>query len=107
MKLVESAPDILAAATALGGLTLVFLGNTATSYDSYGNSADQSDVRPVYRRRAWFAFSVFYACLFSALTALGAEIFEMAWAAAIAGGLLVVALALIAALGMLTVGDID
>lgn len=66
------AGEITGSATALAGLILVFLGATATAFDSY-ETREKSTVRPRYQRRAWFAFVGFALALVSALCALVAK----------------------------------
>jgi hypothetical protein len=46
--------DIIAAGAALAGLILVYLGAVANEYASFPKT-DQSAVRSVFARRAWFA----------------------------------------------------
>lgn len=46
--------DVIAAGAALAGLILVYLGSVANEYASF-QTTDQSAVRSVFMRRAWFA----------------------------------------------------
>jgi peptidoglycan/LPS O-acetylase OafA/YrhL len=72
MNAVNVAGDLVAAATALAGLTLVFLGGIATSFDQY-DKQQQTTVRGGYQRRAWFAFAGFVLALLSAAVAVVAK----------------------------------
>ena len=51
---IEVGGDVSAAAAALAGLLLVFLGGLSTAFDSY-EKAEQGAVCWRYQRRAWFA----------------------------------------------------
>jgi hypothetical protein len=65
----EIAGDLAAAATALAGLMLVFMGAVSTAFDAY--STEQQDaVRSRYRWRIWLAFAGFLTSLASATLAL-------------------------------------
>jgi uncharacterized membrane protein len=68
---IELASDVVAGATALAGLVLVYLGAVASSFGSYEKQA-QGAVRAAHQRRAWFAFlGVFCAIVAAALAVLG------------------------------------
>ena len=69
----EVSGDIVAAATTLAGLVLVFLGSTSTSYESYGAAFKTKAVRQRFQIRAWFAFIGFALSLFAALFAILAK----------------------------------
>lgn len=62
--------QMMIAGNTLAGLTLVFLGNIATSYQSY-NADERSSVRTAYKRRAWSAFFGFISAIAAALCAFG------------------------------------
>lgn len=68
----EVAGDVLQAATALGGLLLVFIGAVAAGFDSY-DKASQASVRAKYQRRGWLAFVGFFLALVSAGLALAGK----------------------------------
>ena len=65
---IELGGDISAAAVALAGLLLVFMGAISASFDSY-EKQEQGAVRARYQRRAWFAFIGFVLAILA--TALG------------------------------------
>lgn len=48
--------QILVAGNTLAGLTLVFLGHTASSFDSYGADQQSPRVKRRHQVRAWLAF---------------------------------------------------
>ena len=52
---IEVGGDVSAAASALAGLLLVYLGSLSTAFDTY-QKAEQGPVRGRYQRRVWFAF---------------------------------------------------
>jgi peptidoglycan/LPS O-acetylase OafA/YrhL len=89
---IDVSGDITAAATALAGLILVFLGSTSTSYDSY-QKTEQGAVRRRYQRRAWFAFVGFVLALLSAFFALVGKWLHQECASLAGIALFVVALA--------------
>jgi uncharacterized membrane protein YhaH (DUF805 family) len=64
---VEVGGDVSAAAAALAGLLLVFLGSLSTTFDGY-QKQEQGTVRGRYQRRAWVAFIGF---IFAILAAAG------------------------------------
>jgi ABC-type Fe3+-siderophore transport system permease subunit len=99
------AGEIAGAATAMAGLILVFLGATATSFDSY-QKQEQNSVRRRYQQRAWTAFAGFAFALAAAFSALLAKsITHEGWA--VAGFiLLVVALVLVVVAALTTVLEI-
>jgi hypothetical protein len=83
----EIAGDILAAATALAGLLLVFMGAVSTAYSSY-ETQQQAAVLAQFRRRAWLAFTGFILSVLAAVCALGAKWFDSAGLASISACLL-------------------
>jgi hypothetical protein len=95
----EIGGDILAAATALAGLLLVFMGAVSTTYDSYA-TAQKSAVRPKYRRRVWLAFAGFILSVAAAAFALAAKWFDCSGLVNVSVTLLLIgfAIAVIAAL---------
>ena len=70
----EISGDVTAAAAALAGLLLVFLGSIATAYDSYAPE-HQHAVRREYRIRVWFAFAGFLVALISTSLSLAGKLF--------------------------------
>jgi hypothetical protein len=66
----EVSGDLLAAATTLAGLILVFLGTTYASYQSITGILRDGTVRKKFRCRAWFMFIGFSLSLASALLGL-------------------------------------
>jgi hypothetical protein len=93
----EVAGDIAAAATALSGLLLVFLGAIANSFDSF-EATSQRAVRKKYALRAWLVFVGFVASLIAASTAIAGKWNGTPWlvcvsAAALGASLLVILIA--------------
>ena len=72
LDIVSVASDISAAATALAGLILVYLGAVAVRYEALAPK-DQSAVRDDYRRHARRAFRGVVIALFAAVAALTAK----------------------------------
>ena len=66
----EVSGDVIAAATTLGGLVLVFLGATLSSYELYSGVQRDRTLRAHFRRRAWFVFIAFALAVLAALLAL-------------------------------------
>jgi hypothetical protein len=69
----EVSGDVVAAATTLAGLVLVFLGVTYTSFESYAPVQRGPTLRARYKRRAWFIFTGFALAVFAALLALAGK----------------------------------
>ena len=105
MNAVSVAGDLVAAATALAGLVLVFLGGIATSFDRY-DKQQQASVRGSYQRRAWFAFVGFVLALSSAALALAARGFSNACVAVTAAALLMFAFVWVIVAAIVAVRDI-
>jgi uncharacterized membrane protein len=72
LDIVSVASDIAAAATALAGLILVYLGAVAVRYETL-DPKDQSAVRDDYRRHARRAFRGIVIALLVAIAALTAK----------------------------------
>jgi lysylphosphatidylglycerol synthetase-like protein (DUF2156 family) len=72
----EMSGDVAAAATALAGLMLVFIGFVATSFESY-QKQEQQTVRARFQFRVWIAFVGFVLSLLSAALALSAKGFQI------------------------------
>lgn len=73
---IEVSGDVVAAATTLAGLVLVFLGVTFTSYESYAPVQRGASLRARYKRRAWFIFIGFALAVLAALLALSGKWFH-------------------------------
>jgi hypothetical protein len=99
----EVSGDIVAAATALAGLVLVFLGATSTSYESYPSIMKDTRVRARFRRRAWFGFTGFVLALLAVGLALIAKWLHCEWAANWALAFFAVALIWVSAAALLAV----
>ncbi len=89
---VEVAGDVVAASSAIAGLTLVFIGAISTSFSSY-ETAEQPAVRSRYQWRAWFAFVGFVLAILSTSVALVSKWFGSEYAAI--GALILLSVALI------------
>ena len=72
LDIVSVASDIAAAASALAGLILVYLGAVAVRYETL-DPKDQSSARGVYRRHARRAFRGIVIALVAAIAALTAK----------------------------------
>jgi hypothetical protein len=72
LDIVSDASDIAAAATALAGLILVYLGAVAVRYETL-DPKHQSAVRDDYRRHARIAFRGIVIALLAAIAALTAK----------------------------------
>ena len=84
------AGEIAGSATALAGLILVFLGAIASSFEAYSKQ-EQTTVKAVYQRRAWFAFVGFALSLSASVSALAAKWLSQACLAFVALVLLAIA----------------
>lgn len=102
---VNVAGEMVGAATALAGLTLIFLGAIATSYGAY-TKAEQNSVRNRYQARGWFAFIGFVLALLSALLALVAKWLANECTALVAMALLFAAVAWVFMAGLSAVREI-
>jgi hypothetical protein len=67
---IEVSGDVVAAATTLAGLVLVFLGATVSSFESYDPIQRGPTLRTRYKRRAWFTFVGFVLSLLASVSAL-------------------------------------
>jgi putative Mn2+ efflux pump MntP len=88
---IELSGDISAAATALAGLLLVFIGAIFTAFDSY-EKQEQGTVRSRYQRRAWFAFFGFVLSIFATALALTGKWLQQERATIVAIACLAIAL---------------
>jgi hypothetical protein len=84
------AGDIAGAGAALAGLTLVFLGATASAYEGYG-ATEQPAVKDLYQSRARFAFGGFILSLTACLLALAGKWHSSELLVSWAGGALILA----------------
>ena len=89
--MIEVGGDIAAAAAALAGLLLVFLGAMAVAYEGY-QPQERNTIRGRYQRRAWLAFVEFVFAIVAAATGIAAKAFHQECAAIIGMTCLVVAL---------------
>jgi hypothetical protein len=69
---VELAGDVVTGATALAGLFLVYLGNTAAAFSSF-ETPDQSRVKGVYQARGWLAFAGIASAIVAAILAVAGK----------------------------------
>ena len=99
------AGDVLAGATALAGLILVYLGSLAAGYATY-DTTQQPAVRPSFQRRAWFGFIGLTVAIVAAALALTGKWAGVDWMAAASAILLIVAFAWGIATALLTVLEI-
>lgn len=72
-RAMEVSGDVVAAATTLAGLVLVFLGATFASYESYDPIQRGTALRARYKHRAWFIFVGFALAVLAALLALAGK----------------------------------
>jgi hypothetical protein len=72
---IETAGDIAAAATALSGLLLVYMGMVTTSYESFGPDA-KSAVRAKFKFRMGIALAGIYCALAAAVGSLSGKWFK-------------------------------
>jgi hypothetical protein len=102
----EVSGDVVAAATVLAGLVLVFLGATSTSYESYPAVMRGPAVRKRFRFRAWFGFAGFALSLLAAFLALIGKWLHQECCVLTAMGLFVIALVWVLVAAVLSVRDI-
>jgi hypothetical protein len=103
---IEVSGDIIAAATTLAGLILVFLGATSTSYESYDPVMRDRKIRARFSRRAWFGFVGFSLSLLTVIFALIAKWLHQEWAALVSLILFMVALVWVLIAALMSVRDI-
>lgn len=101
----EVSGDVVAAATTLAGLVLVFLGSTSTSYESYDPLLRAKNIRKRFRKRAWFGFIGFALALATALLALYGRLAEWECPVWIALVLFVIAIIWVLIAALLSVLD--
>jgi hypothetical protein len=102
---IEVAGDVASAASAVAGLTLVFMGSIATSFEAYAKT-EQKTVRGSYQRRAWFAFAGFVLALLSTAVALISKWQDVSYFAVAAIFILFVALSLVLIAGLIAILEI-
>jgi len=100
------AGDVIAAATALAGLILVYLGGIANGYARY-DTTQRHAVKSSYQKRAWFAFVGFVLAILSAGLALIGVWFDIDCLTALAAVILGVSLAWGVVTALLTVLEIS
>lgn len=96
----------MAAATALAGLVLVFLGATSASYESYDPLLRVRNIRARFQRRAWFGFIGFCLALVTVILALYGKVTESITSVEIALVLFVIAIVWLLIAALFTVLDI-
>ena len=74
----EVGGDVVAAAAALAGFILVYLGAVATSFATF-DAVQQSSVRAAFRRRAWFSFAGISLALATVFFAILGKLSESKW----------------------------
>ena len=73
--LIEVGGDISAAAAALAGLLLVFLGAIAVAFEGY-QPQERNPIRGRYQRRAWLAFVGFIFSILACATGIAGKAFH-------------------------------
>jgi hypothetical protein len=99
------AGDVAAAAVALAGLVLVFLGALAASFESY-EPQEKRSVRGRFQLRAWFSFVGFALALISATLGIIAKWLQIECAALGAIWILFLAFLLVLAAAVIAIRDI-
>lgn len=99
------AGDVVQAASALSGLTLVFLGTISASFDRY-QKAEQAAVRGRFQLRAWFAFAGFVLALIATVLAVAGRWFTSECAALAALVIFAIALVWVLFAGLFAVREI-
>jgi tellurite resistance protein TehA-like permease len=102
----EVSGDLIAAATTLAGLVLVFIGATSTGYEGYPAEMRDRALRKRFRRRAWFGFTGFALSVVAAFLALVGKWFHQEWSAFAAVALFIIALIWVIVAAYLSVRDI-
>lgn len=90
--MIEIVHDIMAAATTLAGLLIVFLGGIVARYEGL-DAAQRKDIGPTYRKRGALAFLGFLSASFSAALSVFAHAFASSTLADAAAVLLICAFA--------------
>jgi uncharacterized membrane protein len=93
--LIEVGGDISAAAAALAGLLLVFLGAIAVAFEGF-QPQERSPIRGRYQRRAWLAFVGFIFSILAAATGIAGKAFHQECVVGV--GMVCLAVALIVSL---------
>lgn len=105
MESVIVAGEMIAAATALAGLILVYLGSLGSSFDTF-ETAEKNSVRAKYQRKAWIAFVGLFLALLAALLALLGKWLPSECIADVAICVLLVAFGWGGGIGLLTVLEV-
>jgi ABC-type dipeptide/oligopeptide/nickel transport system permease subunit len=98
---IEVGGDVSAAAAALAGLLLVFIGAISTTFDGYERQ-EQGTVRSRYQRRTWFAFAGFLFAILAAAAGIAAKAFHQECVAVAGMVCLVIALGVSLIVGFLS-----
>jgi uncharacterized membrane protein len=93
--IIEVGGDISAAAAALAGLLLVFLGALAVAFEGY-QPQERNPIRSRYQRRAWLAFIGFLFAILATAAGIVGKAFHQECLAII--GMVCLAIALIVSL---------
>ena len=102
---VEASGDITSAATALGGLLLVFIGAVSTGYSSY-SAEQQGAVRKRFQLRGALALAGFLLALAAAILAIIGKVTERACPVIWAVGCLAVVFLLVVVAAIVSVLDL-
>ncbi len=89
--LIEVGGDISAAAAALAGLLLVFLGALSVAFEGY-QPQERNPVRGRYQRRAWLAFVGFIFSILAVAAGIASKAFHQECVAVLGMACLVLAL---------------
>ena len=102
---IDLSGDVIAGASALAGLFLVYLGNVASAFGTFDKAA-QSSVRSKFQLRAWLAFVGIVFSIISAILALMAKLWASSFMAGDAIILLIIALGWGAGIAFVAVKDV-
>ncbi len=100
-----AAGDVASAATALGGLLLVFIGAVSSGYGSY-DATQQTAVRLRFQIRGCLALAGFLLALSSAVLAISGKLADQSCLVVWAVGCLAFAFLLVSAAAVVTVLDL-
>lgn len=99
--IIEVGGDVSAAAAAMAGLLLVFIGAISTTFDGY-EKQEQGAVRSRYQRRVWFAFVGFLFAILAASAGIASKALHQECIAVVGMVCLVAALAISLIVGLLS-----
>ena len=105
LKWLDAAGDVAAAATALSGLLLVFIGAVTSAYQSYETTARKA-VRGRFLTRGALSFAGFVFSLVSAVAALSAKVVGSPCLVIVSLAFLGLAFGVVLVAGALTVWEI-